>query len=74
MNYGTINYPTQLHLVGHLYKHCIMMHGTMNVKHTVQKLDCCQQVYTRCIYLFMVYLTTLSAVQTIPEGAKDKRR
>ena len=28
---GTINYPTQLHLVGHFYKNCIMMHGTMNV-------------------------------------------
>jgi hypothetical protein len=25
---GTINYPTQLHLVGHC-KNCIMMHGTM---------------------------------------------
>ena len=27
-----INYPIQLHPVGHFYKHCIMMHGTMNVK------------------------------------------
>ena len=27
-----INCPTQLHLVGHFYKICIMMHGSMNVK------------------------------------------
>jgi hypothetical protein len=30
----TINYSTQLHLVGHFVKkkNCIMMHGSMNVK------------------------------------------
>ena len=26
-----MNCPTQLHLVGHSYKICIMMHGSMNV-------------------------------------------
>jgi len=31
-NNGIINCPTQLHLVGHLYKICIMMHGSINVK------------------------------------------
>jgi hypothetical protein len=31
---GTINYPTQLHLVGHFCKNCILMHGFMNVKNT----------------------------------------
>ena len=31
-NNGIINCPTQLHLVGHFYKICIMMHGSMNVK------------------------------------------
>jgi len=31
---GTINYPTQLHLVGHVCKNCIMMHGIMNVKYS----------------------------------------
>jgi len=31
-NNGIINCPTQLHLVGHLYKICIMMHGSMHVK------------------------------------------
>ena len=31
-NDGIINFPTQLHLVGHLYKICIMTHGSMNVK------------------------------------------
>jgi len=30
---GIINCPTQLHLVCHFYKICIMMHGYMNVKH-----------------------------------------
>jgi len=29
---GTINYPTQLHLVGHFCKNCIMMHGIMNIE------------------------------------------
>jgi hypothetical protein len=28
---GTINYPTQFHLVGHFCKNRIMMHGSMNV-------------------------------------------
>ena len=28
---GTINYPTQLHLVGHFCKNFIIMHGTMNI-------------------------------------------
>jgi len=27
-----MNYPTQLHLVGHFYENCIMMHGTVKVK------------------------------------------
>jgi hypothetical protein len=27
-----INYPTQLHLVGHFCKNCIVLLGTMNVK------------------------------------------
>jgi len=31
---GTINYPKQLHLVGHFCKNCIMVHGTMNVSIT----------------------------------------
>ena len=31
-NNGIINCPTQLHLAGHFYKICIMMHGSMNVK------------------------------------------
>jgi hypothetical protein len=31
-NQETINYPTQLHLVGHFSKNNIMMHGSMNVK------------------------------------------
>jgi len=31
-NNGIINCPTQLHPVGHFYKICIMMHGSMNVK------------------------------------------
>ena len=30
-NNGIVNCPTQLHLVGHFYKICIMMHGSMNV-------------------------------------------
>jgi hypothetical protein len=29
---GTINYPTQLHFVGHFCGNHIMMHGSMNVK------------------------------------------
>jgi len=29
---GTINYPTQLHLVGNFCKNPIMMHESMNVK------------------------------------------
>jgi hypothetical protein len=33
-NNGIINCPTQLHLVGHFYKICIMMHGSINVKST----------------------------------------
>ena len=31
-NNGIINCPTQLHLVGHFYKICILMHGSMNDK------------------------------------------
>jgi hypothetical protein len=31
-NNGIINCPTQLHLVDHFYKICIMMHRSMNVK------------------------------------------
>jgi hypothetical protein len=31
-NNRIINCTTQLHLVGHFYKICIMMHGSMNVK------------------------------------------
>jgi hypothetical protein len=31
-NNGVINCPTKLHLVGHFYNICIMMHGSMNVK------------------------------------------
>jgi hypothetical protein len=31
-----MNYPTQLHFVGHFYKNRIMMHGTRNVK-TINK-------------------------------------
>jgi hypothetical protein len=31
-NNEIINYPTRLHLVGHFYKNCTMMHGTMSVK------------------------------------------
>jgi len=30
-NQGIINCPTQLRLVGHFYKICIMMHGSMKV-------------------------------------------
>jgi len=30
-NNGIINCPTQLHLVGHFYKICIVMHGSINV-------------------------------------------
>ena len=31
-NNKIINCPTQLHLVGHFYEICIMMHGSMNAK------------------------------------------
>jgi len=36
-NKGIIKCPTQLHLVGHFYKLCIMMHGSMNVKYRILK-------------------------------------
>jgi len=32
-NNGIINCPRQLHLVGHFYRICIMMHGSMTVKY-----------------------------------------
>jgi hypothetical protein len=36
---GTINYPTQLHLVGHFHKY-IMIHGSLNIKFTFKVLKC----------------------------------
>ena len=36
-NNGIINCPTQLHLVGHFYKICITMHGSLNVKTFLDK-------------------------------------
>jgi hypothetical protein len=39
-NNGIINCPTQLHLVAHFYKICIMMHGSINVK-VVRLLAAC---------------------------------
>ena len=59
-----INCPTQLHLVGHFYKICIMMHGSMNVKFlhlfTMYREWYSQGQIFHYIYLLAVCLTTLS--------------
>jgi len=45
-NSGIINCPTQLHLVGHFYKICIMMHGSMNVNFKVFSSSYVEHIYT----------------------------
>jgi hypothetical protein len=47
-NNGIINCPTQLHLVGHFCKICIMMHGSTNVKF---------KFYTHCILRIIKHIS-----------------
>jgi len=42
---GIINYPTQLHLVGHFHIYCVMMHGNMNIKPIAPRLQTCTACY-----------------------------
>ena len=52
-NNGMINCPTQLHLVGHFYKICIMMHGSLYVKRMNAIFNCnfCKDMFGECSHI-----------------------
>jgi hypothetical protein len=61
MNNGIINCPTQLHLVGHFYKICSMMHGSMKVKSSRKIEIIFASIYLHISIIFMTGIYTCDA-------------
>jgi hypothetical protein len=70
-NNGILNFPIQLHPVGHFYKICIMTHGSTNVKKLILL---CKLVKNWCKDVELVLKKKESSVHNSEQGSAKQHQ